>query len=56
MKFDKLKRTGSIPFKSFREKNRLINQLKQEIGGSVRFWIDESFDGLLFYEYVEFQF
>lgn len=41
---------GTIPFNSFKEKNRLVNMLHKEIGRKVRITVENS---LILYEYYE---
>lgn len=48
----KIQRFGSVPFENFKQKNRIINQLRAEINGKIRIIIK---DNLVVYEYYEFQ-
>jgi hypothetical protein len=51
-KMRRIQRFGTIPFNTFKEKNRIINKLRTEISGKVRISIENS---LVVYEYWELQ-
>jgi hypothetical protein len=55
-KLSKVHRVGAIPFKNFREKNRIVNQLqslRSQIEGKLRISIENN--SLVVYEYWELQ-